>query len=257
MKLFTIENDPKTVKGNAQGYMTAVMYLAPYDLAGINICALADLAGCKEGCLKTAGRGGMAKGNATFRAPNGDILPDNAIQRARLERTQLFHESRDAFMARMVREIENFKKRAARAGLTPVVRPNGTSDIAFENIPCVRAGVEYPNIFAAFPEIQFYDYTKIPTRKITRIQNYRVTFSYSHRKEFAPIIVKALKNYGSAVNFAAVFYGGLPENFLGRRVINGDESDLRFLDDPNVVVGLKAKGRARRDRSGFVVQMAA
>jgi hypothetical protein len=255
--LFTIENDPKTVKGHARGYMTAVMYLAPYDLSGINICALADLAACKEGCLKTAGRGGMSKGNATFRAPNGDTLPDNAIQRARLERTRLFHESRDAFMARMVREIENFAKRAARAGLIPVVRPNGTSDIPFENIPCKRAGIEYPNIFAAFPEIQFYDYTKIPTRKLANIRNYRVTFSYSHRPEFAPIIVKALKNYGSSVNFAAVFYGGLPEAFLGRRVINGDESDLRFLDDPNVVVGLKAKGRARRDTSGFVVRLAA
>lgn len=253
-ELLTIEADAKTVKGTARGYMTAILYLSPSDLSGVELCALAELAGCRKGCLGTAGRGGMAKDNATFTAPNGDQLPDNAVQRARLRRTFLFLNDRDAFMRQLVREIESAERKAARKGLTLVVRPNGTSDNRWENIPAERNGATFPNIFAAFPHIQFYDYTKIPNRRVAHIPNYHLTFSYSHRPEFAPIVVKALKHYGARVNFAAVFADGLPPAFLGRAVVNGDETDLRFTDAPGVVVGLKAKGRARRDVSGFVVR---
>jgi hypothetical protein len=35
-------------------------------------------------------------------------------------------------------------------------------------------------------------------------------------------------------------------------VFNGDESDLRFLDPQGVIVGLYAKGKAKKDTSGFV-----
>lgn len=253
MQLLNIDANPKTIKGRRKGYVTAVLYLAPSDSSGTELCGMADLAGCKVGCLNTAGRGGMAAGNATFTAANGEALPDNAIQKARLRRTDFYLTDRAGFMARLVREIERAKRYARRKRKKLVVRLNGTSDIRWETVPCLRAGKPHANLFAAFSELQFYDYTKLPNRKVIGIPNYHLTFSYSHRDEFAPIVARAVRFYGSAVNFAAVFARALPAYFLGRDVVNGDESDLRFLDRRGVVVGLVAKGRARRDASGFVV----
>lgn len=253
MQLLNIDANPKTIKGRRKGYVTAVLYLAPSDSSGTELCGMADIAGCKAGCLNTAGRGGMAAGNATFTAANGEALPDNAIQKARLARTDLYLSNRAGFMVRLVREIERAKRYARRKRKKLVVRLNGTSDIRWESVSCVRAGKPYANLFAAFGELQFYDYTKLPNRKVIGIPNYHLTFSYSHRGEFAPIVARAVRFYGAAVNFAAVFSQALPAYFLGRSVVNGDESDLRFLDRRGVVVGLVAKGRARRDASGFVV----
>jgi len=253
MQLLNIDANPKTIKGRRKGYVTAVLYLAPSDSSGTELCGMAEIAGCKVGCLNTAGRGGMAAGNATFTAANGEALPDNAIQRARLRRTDFYLTDRAGFMARLVREIERAKRYARRKRKKLVVRLNGTSDIRWESVPCIRAGKPHANLFAAFSELQFYDYTKLPNRKVIGIPNYHLTFSYSHRDEFAPIVARAVRFYGSAVNFAAVFARALPAYFLGRSVVNGDESDLRFLDRRGVVVGLVAKGRARRDASGFVV----
>lgn len=251
-KLLNIDANPKTVKGQKRGYVTAVLYLAPSDSSGTNICGLEHIAECVRDCLNYAGRGGMSPGNASFNS-NGHNMPDNAIQRARLRRTNLFLTDRDQFMRELVSEIERAKVYARRKRKKLAVRLNGTSDIRWENIPCVRHGRDYPNTFAAFPELQFYDYTKHPNRRIADIANYVLTFSYSHAKAFAPIVVKALKHYGSSVNFAAVFRGAMPASFLGRMVENGDATDLRFLDRPGIVVGLTAKGKARRSLSNFVV----
>lgn len=251
VKLLNVDANAKTVKGQRKGYMTAVLYLSPGDLSGIELCAMSVLAECRVACLSTAGRGGIAAGSATFTAPNGDTLPDNAIQRARLARTALFNTDLPAFMAQLVREITAFVAKAKRAGLIPVVRLNGTSDIRWEDIPVQGKA----NVFALFPRIRFYDYTKLPNRRrAIGVRNYRLTFSYSHAPAFAPIVARAVTTYGASVNYAAVFAGKtLPAHFLGRDVINGDESDLRFLDRPGVVVGLVAKGKARRNPGSFVV----
>lgn len=256
-KLLNIDANPKTVKGADRGYMTAVLYLSPSDSSGVELCGMAKLADCYGDCLNFAGRGGIAAGRATFTTESGRELPDNVIQRARLARTELFLNDRAAFMAQYVRELEAAARKAARKGLTLVARPNGLTDIRWELIPCTRNGREYPHVFAAFPEIQFYDYTKLPNRRVADIPNYHLTFSYSHAPAFAPIVVRALKFYGARVNFAAVFKRSIPAAFLGRAVVNGDETDLRFLDAPGVVVGLKAKGRARRSKSLFAVPVAA
>lgn len=264
-KLLTIEADPKTVKGEKAGYMTAVMYLIPADGASAEtLCPMAELAKCKAPCLLTAGRGGMAAGNATFTTPSGTVLPDNAVQHARLRRTEFFLTDQQGFMEQLVAEIHAFIKRAERAGLLPAVRLNGTSDIRWEDVRFSwakagwsRSGAMY-TIFEMFPDIQFYDYTKIPNRyRALRVPNYHLTFSYSHVPEFAPIVAKALQTYGDRINYAVVFSTKrgreLPEVFLGRHVVDGDDTDLRFLDARRVVVGLRAKGRARKDASGFVV----
>ena len=251
MKLLNVDANAKTIKGQKRGFMTAVLYLSPGNLSGTELCAMSTLAGCRTACLSTAGRGGIAAGRAVFTAPNGDTLPDNAIQHARLARTALFLNDNAAFMAQLVREITAFVAKAKRAGLVPVVRLNGTSDIRWEDISVQGKA----NVFALFPRLRFYDYTKLPNRRrAIGVRNYSLTFSYSHVPEFAPVVARAVATYGADVNYAAVFAGKtLPAHFLGRAVVNGDESDLRFLDKPGVVVGLTAKGKARRDTSGFVV----
>ena len=168
---------------------------------------------------------------------------------ARIRKTKQFFESREWFMARIVKEIQNGIKYALAHNLIPVFRLNGTSDLPWEKFRVILDGVEYRNIFEAFPQITFYDSTKIPGRKVPA--NYHLTFSRSAHNELS--VIKAISN---GMNVAVVFDNKkpMPETFLGRKVINGDETDLRFLDQKNVVVGLKAKGPAKRDESGFVVR---
>lgn len=266
-KLLNVDSNAKTVKGQSKGYMTAVLYMTPERGADpdTNLCPSAQLAGCVADCLNTAGRGGMAPGNGTFKTDSGTTLPDNTVQRARLRRTMMFLTDRTAFMRLLVSEINVAYRMAVLSGLTLVVRLNGTTDIRWEDVAfTLRDDFDAKSytIFDVFPEIQFYDYTKLPNRRrALSVPNYHLTFSYSHRPEFAPIILKAMQTYGDNVNFAVVFDAKksdtLPEHFLGRTVVNGDESDLRFLDPANVVVALTAKGRAKKSQSGFIVKLAA
>ena len=144
-----------------------------------------------------------------------------------------------------------FRSQSARLGLIPVFRLNGTSDIAFEKYEVVRNGVLYRNIFAAFPEVQFYDYTKMLNRKVTDIANYRLTFSAADGNDIE--VSKAIQQgYNIAVVFGIKKTLPMPESYMGLPVFNGDESDLRFLDPKGVVVGLYAKGKAKKDTTGFV-----
>jgi hypothetical protein len=225
MKLLTIGN-AKTVKGEARGYLTFILHLAPARLSGYNVCPGAS-AGCIAGCLNTAGRGGMFK-----RGEN-----TNAIQEARIRRTRFFFEDREAFMRALVSDVRKGIKQAERKGLIPVFRLNGTSDIRWESVEVDG----FRNIMEAFPTIQWYDYTKLTNRRHLP-SNYHLTFSRSETNVIP-----------DGMNVAVVFQS-LPETFAGRPVINGDDTDLRFLDPTGVIVGLKAKGRAKKDTSGFVVR---
>ena len=254
MDLLNIDANAKTVKGQKKGYMTAILYLAPWKLSGYQVCPMAEIAGCVGDCLNTAGRGGMARADADTVTIDGHTVKLNAIQKARIARTKMFMEDRVTFMYQLVKEIEKAYVRAHKKGLELVVRLNGTSDIRWEDV--IVPGTDH-NIFEHFDMIQFYDYTKIPNRKVAHIDNYHLTFSVSARPEYSKILEKALAFYNTSINFAVVFDKHLPATFLGRTVMNGDESDLRFLDDKNVIVGLKAKGAAKKSTSGFVYKVAA
>ena len=251
--LLNVDANPKTVKGQSRGYMTAVLYLAPYKLAGYNVCGMAEVAGCIFDCLNTAGRGGIAPADSdTVTLDGGHVVKLNAIQRARIARTRLYMEDRQRFMLQLVKEIRAAKRKADRKNLTLVVRLNGTSDNQWEKI--YFGWLNYTtNIFELFPDIQFYDYTKIPNRRVAHIPNYHLTYSYSARPTYAQYVQRALAFYGAGINLAVVFKGKVPATFMGRDVVNGDESDLRFLDPKGVIVALKAKGRARKSTSGFAV----
>lgn len=244
MKLLNIDANAKTVKGQKKGYLTGIMYLAPYTSSGINVCPTADLAGCWKTCLFVQGRARVyAKG--TFMSEGGYELPDSTIVRARIARTKLFHTDREAFMLQLEKEINALIRKADREGFIPVVRLNGTSDIRWENIK-FKDGI---TIFEKFPDIQFYDYTKISNRKNIP-SNYHLSWSYSGSNQ------KYMQMRPATQNWVVVFRNGdFPKTFLGRPVIDGDATDLRFLDASGVVVGLKAKGTAVKDTSGFVVDV--
>jgi hypothetical protein len=240
--------------------MTGVLYLSPWRGAGVNVCPTAETAGCNVSCLNTAGRGGIAAGRATF-APHGVTLPDNAIQRARIARTLLFANDRGAFMLQLHAEIAALCRKAERRGLTPCVRLNGTSDLVWERVPMpsMFSAVTWPNIMACFPTLQFYDYTKLPARLgRTLPANYHLSISWSGadsgyqrraehwaRETGAPLVVVSHTPY-SADNGARFPLAGT------RHVVDGDSTDLRFLDPAHALVILRAKGAAKRDRSGFV-----
>jgi hypothetical protein len=239
MKLLSTGN-PKVLKGMSQGYNTYILHLAPADLSGYETCAKRT-AGCTAACLNTAGRGGMfKKGENT-----------NVIQQARIRKTKMFFENRVEFMATLVKDIELAIKQSKKMELVPVFRLNGTSDLAWEKYEVVRNGQLFRNIFTAFPEVQFYDYTKILGRKIKEYSNYQLTFSAADGNDS-----DVLKALNEGLNVAVVFgikkTLPMPVDYLSRPVFNGDESDLRFLDPKGVIVGLYAKGKAKKDTTGFV-----
>lgn len=230
-KLLSTAN-PKIQKGTKEGYLSFILHLAPADLSGREVCPKRT-AGCTAACLNTAGRGGMfRKGENT-----------NVIQKARIRKTKYFFEDRAGFMEDLVTDIMKAVNYARRKGLKPVFRLNGTSDLAWEKYS-TPYGAE--NIFEQFPTLQFYDYTKILGRKTKNISNYHLTFSAADGNDSD--VAKAIEQ---GMNVAVVF-DKLPETYMGKTVFNADDTDLRFLDPKGVVLGLKAKGRAKKDTSGFV-----
>lgn len=229
MKLLSIGN-PKILKGMKQGYMTYILHLAPADVSGYNTCPKAT-AGCKTACLNTAGRGGMFKKGETT----------NVIQQARIRKTKFFFEDRENFLATLKDDIRKAIKQAEKKGLIPVFRLNGTSDIAWEKYGVIQE----------FPNVQFYDYTKILGRKVNGLANYQLTFSAADGNDLD--VRRAIKEgYNVATVFGIKKSQPMPETYEGMPVFNGDDSDLRFLDPKGVVVGLYAKGKAKKDTSGFV-----
>lgn len=219
-----IDKNAKTIKGQKLGYMTAILYLAPADASGVaNVCPHAS-AGCKAACLYTSGMAG--------RFPK--------INQARIKKTLAFLSNRAAFLAQLETDIQILIKKSAKAGMIPAVRLNGTSDLPWENF----------GLMQKFPQIQFYDYTKNVNRMFRELPaNYHLTFSRSEENGAdAEKVARAGKNV--AVVFDSKNY---PSDYYGSPVVNGDDSDLRFLDASGVIVGLYAKGKAKKDKSGFVV----
>lgn len=240
MKLLSIDTNAKTSKNTKFGYLTGILYLTPADKSGVNLCPMAELAGCKKPCLDTAGRGVFSN-----------------VQQARLNRTKLFLNDRPAFFAYLIKDIKALVKKADKLGIKAAVRLNGTSDIQWEKIKIVYQFDQYSTpktvtIFDIFPNVQFYDYTKIPNRD-NLPANYDLTFSYSGKKDFQKYNERAINN---GVRIAAVFDKpeNIPVTFHKRKVFDGDKHDLTFLNPKNAILGLYAKGKARKDTSGFVIQ---
>jgi len=221
-KLLSTAN-PKIQKGTKLGYLSFILHLAPSTLSGKNTCPKAT-AGCIAACLNTAGRGGMfRKGETT-----------NTIQKARIRKTKQYFDEREQFLADLEADIRKAIKFAEKQGLIPVFRLNGTSDLS----------VEKWGIIEKFPTVQFYDYTKVLGRKVSHLPNYHLTFSKADGNDAD--VAEALLQGMSVVAVYDEIPAGVP---------SADETDLRFLDPKGIMLGLKAKGRAKKDYSGFVIRI--
>lgn len=229
--LFGTQN-AKTIKGEKFNWKTYILYMSPskFNTSGFNMCSHST-EGCRKSCLFTAGRGQM-----------------NRVQMARLHKTEYFLRENDLFINHIVKEIKKAIKQ--KHGMNVCVRLNGTSDIMFEDIPVGG----FDNIMSMFPEVQFYDYTKNHERfdKVLP-SNYHLTLSYSGKNEKECMEVLS-KGYNVAIVFGVKDSSGLPKEYNGYPVINGDEHDLTFIAPSGSIIGLKAKGKGKKDMSGFVVR---
>ncbi len=236
LKYFTSSNyklltpdfaNTKTAKNQGHGVLSFIMHLAPHKLSGFNVCPAASK-GCSASCLNTAGRGRF-----------------DSIQESRVRKTLFFFRFKKEFMSKLIKEIKALETKAFKKGLKPVVRLNGTSDLAWESIKLGQS-----NIFELFPNVQFYDYTKVihrlPRLNLMQIPNYHVTFSASESNWDS-----CLDAFKLGFNVAVVF-NEIPKKYDSMPVFNGDATDLRFKDPSNHIIGLKAKGDAKKDKTGFV-----
>jgi hypothetical protein len=231
-----VNSSAKHMKNADYNEMVYALYLAPANLSGYNVCPKSN-AECRALCLHESGQNKIDKGNIT---------------NSRIKKTKLFFEHRQFFMQWLVADIEKHKNAAEKAGYHFSVRLNNTSDINPEQFYLDVNGVKR-NILQLFPNVQFYDYTKVDNRLniVTTYDNYDLTFS--HDGYNWDVCEKMLKNN---VRVAVVFKDVLPEQWRGHKVVSGDKYDVRFLDDKNVIVGLKFKRVKNKLTSDmkFVVQ---
>lgn len=230
MKLLTRSN-AKIIKNEKYGWKSFGLHLAPYTLAGKNVCPHASK-GCAESCLNLSGQGFYKN-----------------VQNARIKKTKMFHENREEFMKQLHKEISAKVKTAERKGQKISFRLNLTSDIPWENVK-----IDGKNLMQHFPTVEFYDYTKNLRRMMNHLlgnfpKNYHLTFSRSESNESACDIV-----LGNGGNIAVVFDKKLPKTWKGKKVIDATKHDLRFIDPKNTIAGLVALGKAKKDTSGFVVK---
>lgn len=210
-------------------FLTTVMYLSPATESGYNMCPF-KTDGCEAMCL------GHSSGMMIF--------PAN--KQARINRTMLLMTNRDAFNKQITKEIEAHIRKADKLGATPAIRLNGDSDLRWESMK-----FDGQTLIEKYPNVVWYDYTKWPINLRPEVDNYHLTFSRSEKTTLDEIQT----NLDAGRNVAVVF-DVVPTEWNGWTVINGDESDERFLDVKGVIVGLKAKGAAKKDTSGFVVRLA-
>jgi len=236
-KLLGVGTNAKTIKGDGSEYLTAILYMTPYkvmvDGKSFNSCSMAEQASCIEGCLYTAGRGAFSN-----------------VQTARQRKAEWFYRDRQGFMAQLIVDVAKFANYCRKRGIQPCVRLNGTTDIRWELIRYMGE----KNIFEIFPNVQFYDYTKIPNRKVSDYSNYHLTWSYSAANaKYEEKFWEVIRN---GMSVAVVFRKPIDmTTWRGYKVVDGDKDDLRFLDPKQSIVALYAKGRAKKDTSGFVVDL--
>ena len=228
-----INTSSKIKKGLKYDEMTYILYLAPADRSGYEVCPMRSDE-CTAACLNESGH-------------NRIDIHENTINKARITKTKLFFENRPFFMGWLIDEIRAAQRKVIAAGKSFSVRLNGTSDLSPEQFH-----LDGKNILEIFPEVQFYDYTKVYKRiQLTeKYSNYDITYSYSGSN--AVQCVDAL-NAGIRV---AVVFETVPEEFMGRLVIDGDAYDMRYQDEGGVIVGLKYKkvrNKLELSKSTFVI----
>ena len=248
--LLSVGLDSKTKKNMAKNYVSGILYEAPHTYGEVgNACPDADK--CKQSCL------GLYAGRAYHFRKKG--TKHSAIVEARVKRAKMAKEDIVAYTARLKYEIKSIEAYADYLMTTEgeeyktCIRLNGSSDKVVEKL--------YPTLFYHFDKTQFYDYTKNLARMMRFLKgklpkNYHLTFSRDNDKQFNDKCVKVLEMQG---NVSVVFRNKkkldyyIENGYKGFQVIDGDNSDLTFTYESGVIVGLSAKGKAKKDKSGFVV----
>lgn len=231
--------------GQGVGVLTRVLYMQPARASGgASACPFASK-GCEAACLaEYTGRMSM-----------------DAARTARRRRHASYFANRDRFLSDLAREIAAHERHAARTSKRCAVRLNGTTDLLWERFPVVIDGVRHANIFAAFPAVQFYDYTKVPLKARTARgplpANYHLTYSLSERSDANAHAAEYIDAGYSVAAVLRIAKGDAPAKWTlpgvgPLPVIDGDKHDCRFMDAPGSIVALSAKGRAKTDTSGFV-----
>jgi hypothetical protein len=219
----------KTAKNNIK---TFILYLAPHNLnyKGITLCKDATK-GCIDSCLNTSGRGAFSN-----------------VQLSRINKANYFVSDKKVFLAQLLKEIKKEIKKASDKNEKIAFRLNGTSDIDF--LYLLDKHFDFNVDLLDTDKVFFYDYTKsLPrAKRYQNYKNYTLTFSKSETNQKE---VNEALNLG--INVAAVFGSDLPKTYKGVKVINGDKSDLEMLKFKSIILGLKAKGKAKKDNSGFVI----
>lgn len=225
MKLLSTTNY-KTSKGEKLGILTGILYLAPAKISGYEVCPMRS-AGCTAACLYTAGMGAFSN-----------------VQEARIKKTKMFFEQREEFFKLLHKDIKSLIAKAKKENLTPAIRLNGTSDINWVRF----------KIFEQYPEVQFYDYTKMLNHLTKDVANYHITFSKNEMND-VDCKIALERGYNVAVVFNTKKGVSLPPFWNDYPVYDGDDTDVRFYDPNNHVIGLRAKGMAKKDNSGFVINV--
>ena len=220
-------SNTKTAKNSLKTY---ILYLAPYNQnsKGINICPKASK-GCAAACLFTAGRGRF-----------------DSVKNARINRTEYFLADKERFCLQLAGELVQINKTAKRRSELVAIRLNGTSDLDFIYLLKKYAGLDPFSL----DQLIYYDYTKILGKVKKYIDEPRYILTFSRAEDNHSEALEALQ---LGANVSAVFNGDLPRRFKGFKVIDGDQSDIVMIYNRGAVLGLKAKGQAKKDNSGFVI----
>ncbi|MBF0648727.1 hypothetical protein IR083_07835 [Dysgonomonas sp. GY75] len=234
-------NSPKLIKSMGRNVMTYGVYLAPHNISGYSVCP--ESCNCSKYCLHGSGRNKIEL--LTFKG-------GGPIQKSRIKKTKLFFEDRPAFMSLLTHEIDKAIIQAKESGLQLAIRLNCISDINLEEFV-----LDGRNILQLYPDLQFYDYTKVleHTKLAEKYSNYDLTFSYSG-ENWSDCDMLLKKGY----RVAAVFGEELPGTFRGYPVINANDDDARFLDGGGLICGLTYKkvandyvnGRYQRPDTTFI-----
>jgi hypothetical protein len=236
-KILNVSQNFKTKKSESKGYLTGIIYLAPHTTAGIedakgkvlNTCPASNEA-CRKACLFTAGMAGVFK----------------SINEARIKKTKRLINDTENFLKDLKRDIMILKADAESKNMIPNVRLNGTSDLNWYDYR-----LDGKNIFEIFPEVQFYDYTKRVDLFESMPLNLHLTYSFSGTN-----IIQAQNALNKGINVTIVVSTKEQKNYFltdDSNFIDGDETDLRFLDGTGKIVVLTAKGRAKNDDLGFLI----
>lgn len=248
-KLIAVNSSVKVAKGLKKKYDTGIVYLSPYwSFDGYsNLCPSAS-PGCRATCLVTSGQ-----------------LKNPAPKQSQLDKTNYWLTNPNEFLSQAHREIESLVRSHAKPGKNNFcIRLNGTSDIPFERKSYTYKGITYKSIMDAFPKVQFYDYTKIYDRLGKTPKNYHLTFSASeiNTKQWKEALQRGFQVamvFGSQPGKVSKSTGlyikkpdPLPKTYEGFEVIDGDDTDLTFTRPNGVIIGLRMKGKAENDTTGFV-----